>query len=784
MIDERTLCERLAEANFENDVITILQDAGYWDDSDQWADYGGIENNFSSIGNQQGSADAALVEKLINSTDALLIDKCLENNILPESPKSPQSIPEALKSFFGFPEGQLASIASSERTKLADEYCGLVATGNLGKNGNPSLSIFDKGCGQEPDEFADTFLSLNASNKIKINFVQGKFNMGSTGALPFCGDHNLQLIISKRNPKFRSKSLRSEEWGFTVVRRERPKGQMKSSKYTYLAPGKKILSFKARSLPIIPSSGNLNRERRAELKYGSFVKLYEYKIGPGLKTNILFDLYNRLNLLMPNMPLPVRLYERREYRGHSFESTLSGLVSRVEDDKRDNLENGFPCSSVFSIDGEKVNVDIYAFKIKKDGEGKTINAKDNYSKKEGVLFSVNGQAHGHLGKSFFTRTKVGLGYLKDSLLVHVDCSHLSNESREKVFMNSRDRLRDDPIKDKIESEIEQVLGKHIGLKNLSAARREKAIQDKLSDEKPMADVLSKVIQNSPTLSSLLLKGERLSSPFKTKKTKAKAVFEGKDFPTFFSPVKNFVKDSPRLCELNRKANMKFSTDTENQYLSRATSPGSIRFDSELYGELETSLDFWNGAVSVRITLPTEATIGDVTKVTYEVMDDSRAVPLTDSFWITIVEKVEKPTSPKKKRTKRSIGDEDGDDNNGKSQLGLPEIVPLSEKDWDEYGIGKEDALIVRNNSGSYDYYYNKDNIYLLHEQKVVKEGEIEIVEMQFKAALVLAGLSIINSAKNDSELEGIEDIVQRTTKQLAPVIVPMIRGLGTLTDLT
>jgi hypothetical protein len=779
----RKLCESLAQAEFENDVISILQDAGYWDDSNQWIDYGGVENNYSSIGNQQESADAALVEKIVNSIDALLINKCLEDGISPESPKSPQSIPDALKIFYGFPDGQLTSVASSQRTKLASESCGLVATGYGGKKGNPSLTIFDKGCGQEPDEFANTFLSLNASNKIKINFVQGKFNMGSTGALPFCGEHNLQLIISRRNPKLVSKGVRCEEWGFTVVRRESPTGQMKNSKYTYLAPGKKILSFKAKALQIIPRSGDSKKAYSTDLEYGSFVKLYEYNIGAGLRTNILFDLYNRLNLLMPSMPLPVRLYERREYKGKSFESTLSGLMSRVEDDKRDNLEAGFPCSSVFSVNGQKVKADIYAFKMKEDSNGKRSNAKDNYSKKEGVVFSVNGQAHGYLDKSFFTRKKVGLGYLKDSVLVHVDCSGLSNESLEKVFMNSRDRLRDGPIRDKIKSEIEQVLGMHIGLKDLSLERREKAIHDKLSDEKPMADILSKVIQLSPALSSILQKGVRLSAPFKTKRTKKKALFEGKNFPTFFAPVKTFVEEKPRGCELGRKANIKFSTDVENQYLSRSTSPGSIRFDSELYGELETSVELWNGAVSVVLELPAEAAIGDVTRVIYEVMDDSRAVPISDSFWMKVVEKTEKPVSPKKPRKKRTSGDEDGDDDSGKSQLALPEVVPVLEKDWDEYGIGKEDALFIRHNGESYDFFYNKDNVYLLHEQKAAKIGETDIIEMQFKAALVLIGLSIINATESDSESEGIEDIVQTTSKQIAPVILPMIRGLGGLTDL-
>ena len=56
---------------------------------------------------------------------------------------------------------------------------------------------------------------------MKIFFVQGKFNMGGSGALTFC-ENNLQLIISKRNKnvldKFPSNDPRKDEWGFSVTR--------------------------------------------------------------------------------------------------------------------------------------------------------------------------------------------------------------------------------------------------------------------------------------------------------------------------------------------------------------------------------------------------------------------------------------------------------------------------------------------------------------------------------------------------------------------------------------
>ena len=201
--------------------------------------------------------------------------------------------------------------------------------------------VIDKGEGQSPESFISTLLSIGRSNKLRIPFVQGKFNMGGTGVFQFCGENNLQLIISRRHPDIIKNydHETSEKCGFTVIRRENPSDGLRSSCYKYLAPFNEILSFESDGLPLMP--GEYPNPCQNVLKWGTFIKLYEYQM-IGLRTNILFDLYNRLSLLLPNIALPVRLYERRKgYTGHSFETTLSGLAVRLDEDKRENLEKGF-----------------------------------------------------------------------------------------------------------------------------------------------------------------------------------------------------------------------------------------------------------------------------------------------------------------------------------------------------------------------------------------------------------------------------------------------------------
>ncbi len=69
----KELCLALMHGDTESEVIRLLKDVGYWDDSSVWRFYGDYENNFNTIGNQQARPDAALVEKLINAVDARLM---------------------------------------------------------------------------------------------------------------------------------------------------------------------------------------------------------------------------------------------------------------------------------------------------------------------------------------------------------------------------------------------------------------------------------------------------------------------------------------------------------------------------------------------------------------------------------------------------------------------------------------------------------------------------------------------------------------------------------------
>ena len=143
-----------------------------------WHPLDGNESNFGVIENQQSSPIAALIEKITNSIDAILMRRCYEAGIDPKSPAAPKSMQEAIHKFF-HPENQTWYL-SPTRQKQAEEIQILAD----GPRMNTSLVIYDNGEGQHPQEFENTFLSLLKGNKNEIPFVQGKYNMG--GRAPSC----------------------------------------------------------------------------------------------------------------------------------------------------------------------------------------------------------------------------------------------------------------------------------------------------------------------------------------------------------------------------------------------------------------------------------------------------------------------------------------------------------------------------------------------------------------------------------------------------------------------
>ena len=781
------LCMALLRADTEVEVIRLLELQGYWGDADVWRPFGDREDNFATAGNQSSGADGALVEKLVNSVDAVLMGKCWSSGVRPNSSDAPRSIPQAVAEFFFGDRSKAESMGrvSNWDNQKRRELSSLITLSATGSRSVPSLTVVDAGEGQTPERMPETLLSIDKQNKIDVHFVQGKFNMGGTGSLRFCGQHNLQLVISRRNPsitKMDPPDSSCDEWGFTIVRRENPTDTKRVSTYTYLAPLEAdtvpgrggVLRFRADSLPLFPRR---NQAYVRDTQWGTAIKLYEYNAGRFRSHILLPDgwLY-RLDLLLPQVALPIRLHECRDYTGRrgSFDTTLTGLSVRLSDDRGDNIEDGFPTSSSFTIAGEQMTAEIYAFKRGRAG---------TYRRGEGVVFVVNGQTHGSLPRRFFSRKAVRMNRLEDSILVVVDCSNISGRAREDLFMNSRDRMEQGAFLKDIEGELESILKENSLLRDLRERRRREDVASKLENSEPMRQALASIIRRSPSLASLFGGLGPLPNPFNPK-PKEKP-FQGKQHPNIFKFKRvDYGNKLIRETAINMRSRIAFETDVVNDYFKREKFPGTFRLRSlNSNGSLpDYRLNLESGTATLNLSLQQGVSVGDVIRYEATVSDDTLVEEFRNRFEIRVKPKQNSklyppPPPPPPK-------DPEG--------LAIPDPIPVYQSDWDKHAFDKYSALKVvhegdSDEEGEYTYYINMDNVYLQTELKATSENP-EIVKAKWQYSLMIVGMALLRGhASEDKEAEDEDDAspgerVFNTTAILAPVLLPIIESLGGLSQ--
>lgn len=778
-MDARSLFEALLHAEEERGVLSVLRDAGYLDDVSAWRYLGDMENNFSIVGNQHSDATGALVEKLVNSIDAVLMAGCYRAGIDPEGPDAPQSITEAVERFFNVRNGRLGQVEDpKELTRLA-EAIQLVA---VGPKDSPNYLIIDRGEGQTPDSFPDTFMSLAQSNKLRIPFVQGRFNSGGTGVLQFCGSENLQLVASRRDssaPVLPGDDS-ADQWGFTVVRRVEPAAdeRRKNSIYVYLAPGGRVPRFKADAVLTLP--GDSKGKQRpsaysAPIKSGSIIKLYDYQWSARslATTEARFELEKYLHAPC----LPFRISETRNYTANYYKTTVTGVWASIEsaaaDPENPRVEAGFPFSGTLDLP----KIGKLAYRV-------AVFAADVKPRRipKGVYFDVAGQAQGSLPADFISR-RLGFEFLRNHMLVSVDCSSMLRRARDDLFMASRDRLRRNPVYDEVVSELERYLKGHPGLRALNGARLNRAIEKGLSSEEDIVKTLNQLLEQDPGLRRLFNLGDRLVSTVGP--TEAKP-FVGQRFPTFFRLAQSggLVK---KTCPINRTVRVEFVTDAANDYFERVESPGwfAVQPDGALAHE-----SLWNGTWRVSLKAPPGAKVGDTVTVSFAVSDLQREgagrAPFEATVSLQLVKEETDVSAPGPKPPRPGPGSK----KQQQPELGLPEVVEVRKDKWGDYEpnfSGLEAMRVISNpETGGYLYVLNLDNTYLLTDLHSLGENDKALATYWFKWGLLLCALGTmkhlarLREADNAAEAATALDPLDATNLVLggvSSVIVPAIRNL-------
>lgn len=689
-MDNEHLFKLLFNSKTEQEVNQVINDNPEIFNQKNWYPLGGNKSNFGVIENQQASPIAALIEKITNSIDAILTKRCFEEGVDPESVMAPRSMEEAVEVFF--PDYKSWDLPTFKKAQAEDIQ--IVADGYYKERSkNTSITIYDNGEGQHPEKFEDSFLSLLQGNKNKILFVQGKYNMGGSGAIVFCGKKSYQLIASRKYDE-------TGDFGFTLIR-EHPLGYeeqqtQKSTWYEYFKIDGKIPSFEIDSIDL----GLSNRL----FKTGTIIKLYSYSLPSGSRSVISRDLNQSINEYLFEPALPVLTVDTKERypEDRNLERELFGLKRRLEQGTGKYLDDYFSedYSDILFGENGKMKVTCYVFKTKIEDkpvkESRESIRREFFKNNMSVLFSINGQVHGNFTSEFITRS-LKLNLLKSHLIIHVDCTGMDYNFRKELFMASRDRLKNGEET----TQLRNFLAKNLGKKGSRLYEIEKQRKDSIAvDSGNTKELLKSFTKSLPMNSDLMRllnqtfkidqKKDVVKKPDTKKKTKKeeKEPFNPKRFPTRFKlKAKNDGKTEVAKIPIGGEKNIRFETDVENHYFDRVEEQGELKIALLSFknnetkggnepGEIDKIEDVFNvnksspkdGTINVSLSPKKEIEVGDAIQM--KVSLSAPGEDFDEIFWVKVTEK----GKPKEKSEK--------EDNEETENLGLPEFV-LAYKDKKE-----------------------------------------------------------------------------------------------------
>lgn len=575
-----TLLFDLYNAESAEAVHQVIKKYGLCDESN-WKPYGGNANNAGTFENQQSTPEGALVEKITNSIDAKLTLECLKRGINPKDDSNqerPLTMADAVQKFFGVRNGRLENITPEERNRLAQGIQIIVSDDQK----TPNITIYDDGEGQNPSQFEDTFLSIAHGNKTNIPFVQGKFNMGATGAVVFCGDSfRYQMIISRRNTSLKDADGKI---GFTLVRRHvfenrEEEKNIKCNWYEYLAIDGAIPTINNKTL-------NLGLNNRL-FESGSVVKMYSYQLTK--YSDATLDLWRSLNPLMYDSALPILIYEKRYHKGHSYTKPMLGNRTRIAiGEENDKKHVTYRKSFFLQIFDVKVPIEVYVF----DKETKNTEFIQGMS----VIFTLNGQTQGIEKKTFISQ-ELGFRNLKEYMLVCVDCTQIGISERQELFMASRDRLKQGKYYNELIGELIDLLKNDTDIKQWDQDYKGKTFKENAEDGDLVHSVFEKLLNNedirkmfSNNNGAYPLFKKKIPDKSVTEKTKTEKQEKKKElrrYPSFFKVhgfEKGDAKDNIKAIRIGKKGYIKIETDACNDFLTRSEDPGCFEI---------TTLDYEN-----------------------------------------------------------------------------------------------------------------------------------------------------------------------------------------------
>ena len=633
-MQSKRVCSRILRAESEREVETIVESEPELAEPSNWHPVDGRDTNFNVVTNQASTGSKALTELCTNMVDAVLMKHAHEAGVQLTGSTAPQSVIAGVRELVRLPgarSGILAQVDDeSYLREFAEQNLVIGVTGGTRQDQSLCFTFVDNGEGQHPDDFEETFLSLSKGNKSNIPFVQGKYNMGSSGVLTYCGRQWYKLIISRRHDE-------SGEWGWTLVRR-RPGDGMPVAEYFKLD---RIPSFTASDLyPLNLNGGELDEKVR--LSTGTVVKLYDYNLESAASFR---NIREALNENLVSTVLPFRLMDYRyrpdQRRGGRRalgvdERPLNGMEFLLlrRDGEDDGEEGAYEPGSDQFIGGiehpDLGHISVRAIVLGRELPG-WLKSPRNTSR---VFHVVNGQVQFKQNRAYLSQSCRFPG-LKDRIVLIVDASDLSEAAHNDVWKGDRENIRRTSVG---QLYLEEVTGLIRGSEYLRELQQRFAREEtERIAEESQVELFQNLVDSDPSIAQLLPGGSRVSLPGYIGRDDGDAEeWQGRYSPTFLELVGRSVRQNGAEIAVDGRRRVVFRTDAVNDYLTRPENRGRV-FPIGLEGRFSYTSSLRDGRLTINFaSQPDRVAVGDTVSFTLSLLDDAMPEPVTEDLVLRMV----------------------------------------------------------------------------------------------------------------------------------------------------
>ncbi len=550
------ICKMLLEAQTAEEVEKIIQNEDFFKKC-KWTPIGGKlnEGNAGRVEGQMKYPENAFVEKITNSIDAILMRRCREEGIDPtDKSRAPKSLREAIDRYIG---------DEKEFEKLRKTHSDIIITAE-GTDQFPTLTVIDRGEGQEPNRLPGTILGLSNRLKVDIAFVYGKYHQGGTAALRFAGSkptNCYQLVLSRRGL---SLNPEDKNWGFALVRKIFFEGGRLASYQYCVDEEEKIFT--------IPASfeNPFTKKNGIDFPDGTLIKIYDYQLSR--PTSIAYGkkaLAEDINKKLLQPAIPIHLKELRPIfaEGKTIKSTqytIAGFLRIITKDSKDVIKEEFSIPADLGPLGKK-NIRFIILKHVSDSK----NAETYRERHEKIFYLENGLALNTQSVGFISND-CNLPDVADYILCFIDISDVSPQQTN-LFHSSREEFANTTdykeLKDKL-----KIVFRDPKFIDLQREYKQKNVLGSHLLDKDMNKILENALRADAELIKDLDLGEDLQLIAEEEDPQYPEIpeeYEGQFLPTKFELIGKDIRE----IQEGGSVIVSFKTEAVDDFLDRTTDSG-------------------------------------------------------------------------------------------------------------------------------------------------------------------------------------------------------------------